>query len=427
MLLGFPAVNVLPPTGIAYPMPAGQAWCDTCFAHTHVVPLSDPTQGWHCEYSFECDHCFNDQHYLCPNCEHCEDCCECVYCEGCGDRYHSDDVCTNCYACSDCCECQECGSCERRYASNVYICSDCDRCERCECECESEEEEDDSDSYHVHAISENGAGKQLVGIEIEFAGNRSLISEQINAVRSLVGWKVVSDGSIYDGGELVSPPLDWHSDDAQEQLITATNVLRQYGASTSPRAGIHVHVDARTMTAQQVSKAAVWAYEWEDQLFRVASSGWRTIRAGGISNYCAPISHRLATELDQVTDNASFARAWYGTSAPRRDHYDSSRYAAVNLHSWTYRGTVEFRVFNSSLNPARIAAYVDLCVAVMDSARDGKTPKPAVRYALGMMADQSLNHDDAFQALVSGLWQYMSYPQRQRLAWVWETSHAQVA
>ena len=40
------------------------------------------------------------------------------------------------------------------------------------------------------------------------------------------------------------------------------------------------------------------------------------------------------------------------------------RYYALNLHSVFYRGTVEWRCFNSTLHAGKVAAYVNLCLAI---------------------------------------------------------------
>ena len=36
----------------------------------------------------------------------------------------------------------------------------------------------------------------------------------------------------------------------------------------------------------------------------------------------------------------------------------------MNLHSVFYRGTVEWRCFNSTLHAGKVAAYVNLCLAI---------------------------------------------------------------
>ena len=45
-------------------------------------------------------------------------------------------------------------------------------------------------------------------------------------------------------------------------------------------------------------------------------------------------------------------------------HYNSTRYHGVNLHAFFTKGTVEFRLFNSTLHAGKIKAYIQFCLAV---------------------------------------------------------------
>ena len=45
-------------------------------------------------------------------------------------------------------------------------------------------------------------------------------------------------------------------------------------------------------------------------------------------------------------------------------HYNTTRYHGVNLHSFFTKGTVEFRLFNSTLHAGKIKAYIQFCLAV---------------------------------------------------------------
>ena len=62
-----------------------------------------------------------------------------------------------------------------------------------------------------------------------------------------------------------------------------------------------------------------------------------------------------------LKDNPSI---WYEGNISDREHYNWTRYYALNLHSVFYRGTVEWRCFNSTLHAGKIAAYVNLCLAM---------------------------------------------------------------
>ena len=46
------------------------------------------------------------------------------------------------------------------------------------------------------------------------------------------------------------------------------------------------------------------------------------------------------------------------------EHYNRTRYHGVNLHSYFSKGTVEFRLFNSTLHAGKIKAYIQFCLAV---------------------------------------------------------------
>lgn len=55
---------------------------------------------------------------------------------------------------------------------------------------------------------------------------------------------------------------------------------------------------------------------------------------------------------------------WYEGEVSAGEHYNWTRYYALNLHSVFYRGTVEWRCFNSTLHAGRAAAYINLCLAM---------------------------------------------------------------
>jgi len=65
------------------------------------------------------------------------------------------------------------------------------------------------------------------------------------------------------------------------------------------------------------------------------------------------------TQLEHIWDEG-----FENDGRTRHDHYNGSRYYALNLHSTFYRGTVEWRCFNSTLHAGKVAAYVNLCLAI---------------------------------------------------------------
>ena len=65
---------------------------------------------------------------------------------------------------------------------------------------------------------------------------------------------------------------------------------------------------------------------------------------------------------------AEFETLWYNGDSRRNVHYDYSRYHALNLHSVFSKGTIEFRMFNSTLHAGEVKSYIQLCLAISHQA-----------------------------------------------------------
>jgi hypothetical protein len=245
------------------------------------------------------------------------------------------------------------------------------------------------------------------GIEMEFVGDmRSVLREIRNAGFSDAidaththntgvapdAWCVKRDGSVYDGGEVTSPILDFDNEENREQVNRVVKAMQRAGASTDPRAGIHVHIGARNhdgslFTGKQIAATVRFVYKFEDAIYRIASSGWRSLRPGA-STYAQPIPDATAKAIMAARTEQQVQNVWDGNSRQSRYGFYSpslDRYTALNLRSFWLRQTIEFRHFNSSLNPNRIQAYIALCQAIMEDARQGHSRQVATHYPLGSM------------------------------------------
>lgn len=227
------------------------------------------------------------------------------------------------------------------------------------------------------------------GVEVEFAGSREAAVAALRqaGIRAELrnghqghgtdSWYVKTDGSVMNGGEMVSPPLDFDSEADREQVSAALRALAASGAQTTAAAGVHVHVDAGDLTARQIGAVAMNFCKFEDVLYRIASSGWASIRAG-VSTYARPYNDQMKTGIARARTERSLFQA-YGAG-------HSSRYHGLNLHSWATRRTIEFRVFNTTLNPERLQAYIAIAVGMVQDARVGKRRSMAKAYKMGDMA-----------------------------------------
>lgn len=262
------------------------------------------------------------------------------------------------------------------------------------------------------------------GVEIEFEGDLGRVIEALresglrvldarhthNTGDAPNGWAVKRDGSVYSGGELVSPPLHFDNAEEREQVTTAVLALQRAGATTSPQAGIHVHIEATNddgtqFSGRQIAAVVRFAYKFEDAIYRIASSGWETIRPGARS-YCKPIPEATAQQIMKVKTIDELRNVWDGRSVNGRSRgqrnpfaRNHDRYYGINLRSFFQRGTIEFRYFNSSVNPVRIQTYIALCTAIVEDARRGYSRSVAKSYKLGAMKSGAVKEDAVFLRL----------------------------
>ncbi|CFX91668.1 Putative amidoligase enzyme [Syntrophomonas zehnderi OL-4] len=79
-------------------------------------------------------------------------------------------------------------------------------------------------------------------------------------------------------------------------------------------------------------------------------------------SFLAELNRRKPKTLEQV------GCIWYDGNDGRHEHYHNSRYHCLNLHSVFQKGTIEFRLFNSTTHAGKIKAYIQLCLAISHQA-----------------------------------------------------------
>jgi len=187
-------------------------------------------------------------------------------------------------------------------------------------------------------------------------------------------WTVVSDASItggrgaYNNGEVVTPICTWADLEAIQAAIRAIRTIAHARVDSS--CGIHVHIGtpADRFDAAALTRLAKLTYQQEPLIF--AALGVGNVRR---ERYTRPVDEafirRLAVSRPGSRD--TLASAWYGEgsyihtrSYAQTQHYHESRYHGLNLHSVFYRGTAEFRYFESTLHAGQVKAYVQFCLAL---------------------------------------------------------------
>lgn len=187
-------------------------------------------------------------------------------------------------------------------------------------------------------------------------------------------WNAVRDGSLNPNygecaGEVVTPILTWVDLPILQDVIRA---LRRAGAKVDTSCGIHVHVGALDAgyDAKALVRLAKLTYQQEDLI--VKALGVTERRLGHYTKKCDEDFIRKI-ERARITSLDTVKRLWFGrTVHGRPDHYDSTRYRGLNLHSIFYRGTVEFRYFEATLHAGEVKSYVQFCLAMVAKAKLSK-------------------------------------------------------
>ena len=190
-------------------------------------------------------------------------------------------------------------------------------------------------------------------------------------------WSIMSDSSIVtemktESGyirtgdieyrvEMVTPKLTYVE---LPKLQECVRQVRHAGAKVNSSCGIHVHVDAANHNRQSLKNLIGIMYSKEDILFKALQ-----VNESRASRWCQKVREPMLKQArrlssDETRDLTQLENIWYEGDNGSADHYNWTRYYALNLHSVFYRGTVEWRCFNSTLHARKVAAYVNLCLAI---------------------------------------------------------------
>ena len=242
-----------------------------------------------------------------------------------------------------------------------------------------------------------GIKNQQFGVEIEFTGitrreAANALADYFHTAAVYMGggydawgvsdptgrqWKIMSDGSIRGEQkmddhyirtgdrsyqvEFVTPVLHYEDMDLFQGAIRA---LRNAGGKVNNSCGLHVHVDAANHNRNSLKNLMSIMYSKEDILFKALQ-----VNENRVQQWCQKVREPMLKKARQLSseetkDLSKLENIWYDGNDGSHEHYNWTRYYALNLHSVFYRGTVEWRCFNSTLHAGRAKAYVNLCLAM---------------------------------------------------------------
>jgi len=186
-------------------------------------------------------------------------------------------------------------------------------------------------------------------------------------------WTAMTDASLSGGydhaAEIVTPPLKGAED--IELVGQVAQALRRGGAKVDGTCGQHVHVGTfdlngieRINTKSITNLCKLWAGK-EDLILQAFN-----VSRGRIEQWCRRMNANFIERLPHITSEQDLNRAWFGGYTNwEPEHYDGHRYHALNLNNrWRSGKTIEFRIFNGTLNAGKIAARIQFALHIAAAA-----------------------------------------------------------
>lgn len=181
--------------------------------------------------------------------------------------------------------------------------------------------------------------------------------------------EVLSEGSIVEAWdeyqcEVVSPVLFYKDIPVLCDLLAE---LKNKGAGVNNTTGIHIHIGGERFTA--VNLRVLCNLVYAKQFLLLQSVGTEENRKQQYSQY---LNAEFIQHLNKVKPKTmeDLADLWYGGPHEwfndRTNHYHKSRYQLLNLHNLLSGRlqTIEFRMFNGTLDGQVIKSYIQLCLLI---------------------------------------------------------------
>lgn len=184
------------------------------------------------------------------------------------------------------------------------------------------------------------------------------------------------------GTEILTGVLRSSDPNLLDLLKRFTGFLGDMGESeTSLRSGIHFHISLPNPNLSMLKSIVKLANSLEILFYTIGGMGYEFRGVKNDCTYCRPITKfgppvvnyykggnvQVYTTQD-LLDAKNVQDFWvrYGDIPSHSDRYSPVRYSWINLFPMSYispeyKGTLEFRVFNKTLNPHYIYATLQLC------------------------------------------------------------------
>lgn len=158
-------------------------------------------------------------------------------------------------------------------------------------------------------------------------------------------WSMIEDGSLRNSGrEFITPPIRaWRVEHALAQLF---NRQLNQDIDFSERTSVHIHMNVRTLTVEQLESLVITYLVFERSLFNFIEKR----RFDNI--FCVPLCETsMGTQLHELILNHTPRFHW-------------QKYTALNLLPISQKGTIEFRHLQGTKDIKKIMTWINFILCL---------------------------------------------------------------
>jgi aryl carrier-like protein len=229
-----------------------------------------------------------------------------------------------------------------------------------------------------------------IGVEMELTEtctDNSRLSSQMIAtqmrtalgstrVNSNVGGWYHSDGSYWDvkrdgscGHEVASPVLRMETDGNNRELKIACNALTDLRPVVDRRCGLHVHLECRDYTWQDLQRLMSLWVRYEPFMFELMPVARRN------NSYARYMARRSWGDSLATTNEVITAIRTQREDSFRRNTQGLDRYMAMNLAGWWRHQRIEIRLHSGTVNYTKVRNWSLLLLAMAQRVKESTMPE----------------------------------------------------
>ena len=189
-----------------------------------------------------------------------------------------------------------------------------------------------------------------VEIEVEFPTVKDSML-LIQKHRIIKGWEMDSDGSLDNGAEYRPKNRNklYFNEDCEDQIKEIIGLIKAHRGTIRPTCGLHIHIDTSKFTNKEIVQIIKKFIIKQDGLYRK----FRVLKHR-IETSAMKIPKSIKTKINSNIVDKLYDEDYFETNVD----YFKHRHYGLNITSLNTHNTLEFRLFNGTIQVRNILNYI---------------------------------------------------------------------